>query len=144
MGPLLLCCWAAVLRLATSSQHPLLTLLSCRRSFLAASPITPHPPTPTTADAFGVDEEDNFSDRYGTQFAERILELGRVTKVRSAGLCWCMCVCDWSWSSLLRQQPSCVPCCVLYTCIALAACQHTTPQPSHCFSVLPWYLTSYH
>jgi hypothetical protein len=33
------------------------------------------------ADAFGVDEEDSYSGRYGTQFAERILELGRVTKV---------------------------------------------------------------
>ena len=35
-----------------------------------------------TADAFGVDEEDTFSDRFGgPQFQERILELGRVTKV---------------------------------------------------------------
>lgn len=40
------------------------------------------PPTPTpTADAFGADEEDSYADRFGTQFAERILELGRVTKV---------------------------------------------------------------
>jgi len=37
------------------------------------------------ADAFGADEEDTYSDRFGTQFAERILELGRVTKVVKGG-----------------------------------------------------------
>lgn len=44
----------------------------------------PPPCVSLAADAFGADEEDTYSERFGTQFAERILELGRVTKVLSS------------------------------------------------------------
>jgi small subunit ribosomal protein S5 len=53
-----------------------------------AAPVDPYAdidPELLGADAFGVDEEDSYADRYGTQFAERILELGRVTKVVKGG-----------------------------------------------------------
>lgn len=45
---------------------------------------SPPPCVSLAADAFGADEEDTYSDRFATQFAERILELGRVTKVLSS------------------------------------------------------------